>query len=249
MNRSPTAELPHDEAWRLLPWLANGSLEGEELCSLLDHLKGCPTCREELRFLPELRAAQDAFPEVDDGSEAALRRVLARVERGEPAKGGRAGGEGRVAVPLRALRDLIASPRGVRVALASQLAVIVVLVGVLAMRLPSAVSAGSESRDPATEVVATDATFRTLSDGEGGATDRAGVADGLEVRLVFAPEVTAAELLELLRSTGGEIVAGPSSVGAFTARLSSRDVERESTTLELLRGRSEVLLAEPVAWP
>ena len=50
-------ELAHETAWDLLPWLAQGNLEGRELRATLDHLKSCAVCREELRYLPELRAA------------------------------------------------------------------------------------------------------------------------------------------------------------------------------------------------
>lgn len=49
----------HDDTWQLLPWLAQGTLRGRELRKTLDHLKTCSACREELRYLPELRSVAD----------------------------------------------------------------------------------------------------------------------------------------------------------------------------------------------
>lgn len=47
----------HAEADRLLPWLANGSLEGEELAMVRAHLDECAACRRELAWLRSLQTA------------------------------------------------------------------------------------------------------------------------------------------------------------------------------------------------
>jgi hypothetical protein len=41
----------------LLPWYVTGTLEAEELAAFREHLAGCPTCREEMGFLTEVREA------------------------------------------------------------------------------------------------------------------------------------------------------------------------------------------------
>lgn len=47
----------HAEADRLLPWLVNGTLEGEELAMVRAHLDECAACRRELAWLHSLQAA------------------------------------------------------------------------------------------------------------------------------------------------------------------------------------------------
>ena len=54
----------HTEADRLLPWLANGTLEGEELMRVRAHLDQCAACRNELDWLRSLQGAyaEEATP-------------------------------------------------------------------------------------------------------------------------------------------------------------------------------------------
>lgn len=47
----------HTEADRLLPWLVNGTLEGEELMRVRAHLDQCAACRHELEWLRSLQGA------------------------------------------------------------------------------------------------------------------------------------------------------------------------------------------------
>ena len=47
----------HAEAQRLLPWLANGTLEPDEAARVHRHLAGCRACQDELEALQSLRVA------------------------------------------------------------------------------------------------------------------------------------------------------------------------------------------------
>ena len=49
-------EMIHGDVEHLLPWYANGSLEGTELRGVARHLEQCEACREELKFLGDVRA-------------------------------------------------------------------------------------------------------------------------------------------------------------------------------------------------
>lgn len=49
-------EMTHGEVESLLPWYANGALEGTELRAVAKHLERCEGCREELKFLGDVRA-------------------------------------------------------------------------------------------------------------------------------------------------------------------------------------------------
>jgi anti-sigma factor RsiW len=47
----------HQAAEELLPWFVNGTLEGEELALVVQHLEECVRCQHELDALRELQAA------------------------------------------------------------------------------------------------------------------------------------------------------------------------------------------------
>ncbi|HEX6928498.1 MAG TPA: zf-HC2 domain-containing protein [Gammaproteobacteria bacterium] len=49
-------EMEHGRIHALLPWYANGALEGSELRRVAAHLGDCEACREELKFLGDVRA-------------------------------------------------------------------------------------------------------------------------------------------------------------------------------------------------
>ena len=75
--------MSHEEAWELLPWLANDSLRGDELNAVLEHLKGCAACRDELRFLPELRLVSDQVRPEAPPSSTIPQRLNSRIEAHE----------------------------------------------------------------------------------------------------------------------------------------------------------------------
>ncbi len=53
----PTGDAAHKVADVLLPWLANGTLEGDQLAFVEAHLRDCAQCRSELAWLRGLNAA------------------------------------------------------------------------------------------------------------------------------------------------------------------------------------------------
>ena len=55
----------HEEAWRSLPWLANGRLSQAERDNIEPHVRACAACREELARRAEAGVDQhewDAVP-------------------------------------------------------------------------------------------------------------------------------------------------------------------------------------------
>lgn len=213
-----TRTIDHPESWALLPWLANGTLEGGELEGLLEHLKACRVCREELRFLPELRLSADAAP-APAWAPAPPPRLWARIEAYEREREGRRGASWR-----RWLERLAPLPEGLRrLALAQG-----VLLLVLALAL---VRAWAPAPGPA---------FRTLARGA----PPAAVQAAPELGVVFAEGTLERELREALAAARAEIAAGPSAAGVYTLRLlvgASMDA-----ALAELRARPFVALAEPV---
>lgn len=206
----------HETAWTLLPWLAMNRLDGEELEGVLEHLKTCAECRDELRFLPEISGLADEDPDStsDHGLERNLRRLHHRIEDRE----GRTGSGAR----WQSSRLVLAAA-----------ALLVASLSLILLRTEPEPVAGA----------AGPAIFRTLSD-----PPSAGPAlRGERIRVVFSPDATISSIETLLGERDLEVVEGPGSRGIWTLRPSSGS--DASRTVEKLRQRSEVRLAEVVGRP
>lgn len=234
-------ELNHQAAWNSLPWLANGTLEGEELHSLLDHLKVCTICRSELSFLPELRTSLGALAvqeETAPDPAASFRQLMTRID-----------GEDRASTPegtgfgssFRQAWGLI-PVWGRRLILAQGIALVVLAVLVAgsssALSGASARSAMNGEADLGPQIES--GQFRTLSDP--GASP---LPDAFQLRVIFHPDTPEGRLRELVRGVEGSIVEGPSSVGAYTVAVpqasSSGSVRDAETQLQESR---EILFVE-----
>jgi hypothetical protein len=89
--------------------------------------------------------------------------------------------------------------------------------------------------------------FRTLSDPPPPPAASAGASR--QVRVVFAATATEADMRRLLLEVHGELVGGPSSLGAYVVALpaSGAGAEPWPLVLEHLRTHPLVRIAEPVA--
>lgn len=224
----------HDEAWDLLPWYVNESLEGAERREVEEHLAACGICREEVRYWRSVSALAreegDLAVSPQEGLERLRRR---RVEARRDAPASRPSGGTGSGWRRRLLAPWWDTPRPVRWLAAAQLAGLVVLAGILALQPPGrgtqALAAGSaESRV---------ANFRTLADPSTTAASEAAF-----VRVVFAEQTREREMRGVLISVGGRIVAGPSPTGVYTVELAPGDDPRR--VLETLRSFRHILFAE-----
>jgi hypothetical protein len=70
---------------------------------------------------------------------------------------------------------------------------------------------------------------------------------GMTVSLVFAETMTEVEIRNLLKSTGGQIVSGPSDLGVYTIELSSSKITqvRADELLAVYRKNPNVRILEP----
>ena len=218
---SPDPEIrpaPHEAARLALPWLANGTLDGDERRGVEAHVAACDECAADLaderRLRDELRRATAVSPAPHP---VQLSRLWSRIEgfaSSAPApRRGRAGW------------TLAGWPRAARWLVAAQAATILLLLALGA-------SLGRERP----------ATFRTLA-----ADDLAnvGAASTERLRVVFADTLDQRGLREILLPLGAEIVAGPSPLGVYTLVLPA-DAEPIGWVLAHLRARPEVRFAEPV---
>lgn len=70
----------HKVADVLLPWFVNGTLEGDELDFVQNHLGSCGSCQREVEWLRELHAACVAG-EDDPDAASALRQLRRKLEK------------------------------------------------------------------------------------------------------------------------------------------------------------------------
>ncbi len=214
----------HQRIWELLPWYANGSLDGREQEMVESHLAACPRCREEaLTCQRTAEAVKSAGETAPSPHPVQLQRVLARIEASEQERRAGAGWKAR----LRGLAE--ATPGPLRRALAAQAAVILVLLGLLVWREMR------PQRAPAEPVL-----YSTLSAPAEAPAPKAGL------RLMFSPQATERQIRALLAGIQGQITAGPSPLGVYTVEVPAAG-DPIAVVLARLRSEPEVVFAEPAA--
>ena len=72
--------LSHEESWRLLPWLANGRLEGAERVRLERHVRGCEACAQELSLQRLWCDALTAPERVTYAPAPSFRKLMERID-------------------------------------------------------------------------------------------------------------------------------------------------------------------------
>ncbi|MCL4836405.1 MAG: zf-HC2 domain-containing protein [Thermoanaerobaculia bacterium] len=208
------------EVVELLPWLAGGALEPAELALVERHLEGCAACREEAarcRAERGLLRAEAAPPPVPHPAQ--LERLFDRIDRGEGPED--EGDEtARPAARTRRAGWLRRTPAPARWLLAAQLAALAGL--------------GLWTLWDRPDI---EPSFRTL--GVAAAPAPAG-----DLRVVFSPTASEAEIRSLLLSMRAVVVAGPSPAGAYTLVLPAD--ESRDAAVDLLRADPRIRLAEAV---
>ncbi|HEV8240732.1 MAG TPA: zf-HC2 domain-containing protein [Thermoanaerobaculia bacterium] len=212
-DRQP--ELTHHQAWELLPWLVNETLEPAEHAAVEAHLAVCGECRLETERCRALQLEVRSAEVAPSPHPAQLAQLMRRVDEVE-----------RTSRRPRLVRLLGARKVNVWWALAAQAAAVVVLLAVIFWPSPP-------SR------------FRTLSDPAPPVTM---TASQQQVRVVFTPNATEAEMRRVLLEVRGEVVGGPSPLGAYTIAVpGGAEAEPLALVLDHLREDPHVRFAEPVA--
>ncbi len=209
-----------DEAALLLPWYVNGTLAPTDAQRFEAHLADCAACRAELREQQQLRSLMRTPAQVEYAPQAGWRRLLARIDAD-----GAVDDEAPTvaAIPPAAARE--------RSRTTPWLAAAVVVQAVALAALAGAGLLGGPASDSAPR-------YRTLTS--------APAPPGVELRVVFTPATTLAELGELLRANRLDAVAGPSEAGLFTLALprSANGDDAPRAVLARLRADPHVLFAE-----
>jgi hypothetical protein len=223
--QAPSPYSNHEEIWLLLPWYANGSLDGTEADMVKNHLGVCLTCRKEFAVQQELLKTLKRAPLAGISPRDSFERLISRIEQeaasGQAPVGGR---KPRAAAGWMAALQQFMTSRRLAVAVAS---------GVLVLTLPFL---------PRGTPVATAPSYHTVAN----AGSLAQYATN-DVRVVFADHVTEREIAGLLNSVHGHIVDGPTDLGVYTVRITAIDPSENAVlrSLERLRENQAVILAEP----
>jgi anti-sigma factor RsiW len=220
MNRQEDRqERIHARIWDLIPWYVNGSLPVGERQTVEDHLALCPRCREEERFCRvTAEALQRAGEMAPSPHPVQLARLMARIDEAD--KEPRSGRLRRLLAGLRSWQP--ANPA--RAMLVAQLAIVLLLAGLVVW----------QGRQPAAPAV-----YKTLSDSEAPQTGAA------PIRVLFSEDATERQIRELLLGVHGEIVGGPSAIGAYTLEIRPGG-DPQGVVLAYLRSHPKVRFAEPV---
>jgi hypothetical protein len=72
--------LSHEQAWALIPWIANESIEGDEREAALAHLSACASCRGELDAQQRLRSLMRQPGSIDYSPGPSLQKLLWRLD-------------------------------------------------------------------------------------------------------------------------------------------------------------------------
>lgn len=222
MNQSTTAsqhQYQHQQVQLLLPWYVNQSLLKHEHRLVEHHIRYCLPCRKELDSLRKLAEAAAQVSDQDLAAETSFASLRAKL----PAR-------------TQSTASVKTTPPGRIGKFANKTSVgFAIAASLLLMVIPLTL-----------HTVQTNLTgdYYTLS------AAKPESARGEELRVVFAKSLSDAEITAVLAEIHGQLVGGPNSVGALTVRLEAAGSSPHlQEAVALLRGRQDVLLAEPVTQP
>jgi hypothetical protein len=181
----------HDEAWLLLPWLANGRLSSEQLVWVEEHVQSCAKCAEDLAVQQRLCEAFTVPDRVTYAPGPSFRKLLDKLdspsleesEKTEPRVRARAG--------TSRLRQAWWRPPGFAWA-----ASFILMVGMTAM-----IATAYRWSQPA---------YVTHSDS---AVAAVAAAHPSVLHISFDRGVTVGEAGEVLRINGAQMIDGPDAIG------------------------------------
>lgn len=227
----PSRLLPrrvHHEVWMLLPWYANGTLKGAEFDLVEQHLRVCMICRREIIEQQRLAQAISESHVMEPAPQVSFARLMQRLDReGQQAHQGEIG-RNRLRSQWTRLLEWLSGAR-----LPQRAWIAVPLLLLLMVLVPTArFWLSSTSKEPQ---------YHTLS-----TANSVPAAGSNEIRVIFAKTISPDEVRQLLRSLHAEIVAGPSSSGAYTVRIATSDHSNQDMLAALVRLHRHpgVLLAE-----
>ncbi len=230
MDRHSPNTNPHDEVAHSIPWLVNGTLDGEAATALREHLAVCPRCRESYESEKRLYETMRAEGPLVFAGEPSFQKLMARIESAERApsmdlpheasSGGRARSSPR--------RNLSRTSIAIRWLAAAALIESAGL-GVLAWHwhTPSLSPARYETLTSPARTYGTNA----------------------RARVVFRSDLSLHDLANVLHGVDAHIIDGPTDANVYTLGFADQvsSPDQLEAHLAALRAQTAVLFAEPVS--
>jgi Putative zinc-finger len=183
----------HEEAWRSLPWLANGRLSQAERDKIEPHVRDCAACREELAFQRLLCNVLTEPDRVTYAPGPSFRKLMDRID-GAPSPARKT--EERDKAPAASIRRQADKPISLSTWRPPGLAWAASFI--LAIGLGGIVTTVYRSSQPLYKTH-TDAAHATVN----------------VLHISFDRSVTVGEAETTLRSSGARVIEGPDSSGIF----------------------------------
>lgn len=218
----------HQQATLLLPWYVNRTLHSDEFHLVESHLKSCLICKIELANLQKLSASISQEDMIAPVAHASFLQLKNRIHKNEtPAK------------KKSWFFDCLFSFRLWLSSLSTKnltsLYPSFVLGSVLLLTFSLISPAFFAENQNSTDL------FRTLS------SSKPITGKQNEIRLVFSNEVTQNEIMQIVNSVQGQIVAGPTLQGVYRVSIGKEEINSENLikAISLLQNKKQVIFAEP----
>lgn len=223
----PVLSREHEETRQLLPWYLNGTLEGEELQRVRQHLGMCLVCRQELTGMRRQAECIEAHDQPLAQPDQSFARLMHRIKADKDRHPFQKLISGWITnAKNRPSRWIVRRPVWAG-ALLLLVTISITTSGVVLYRgLPEPVTYRTLADTPPASVTSP-ATERTL-------------------RAVFDGSLNLGDFQKLLRECAVTISAGPNSAGAYTLQATAGSSDGRQNALICLRAKSVVLFAEPV---
>jgi hypothetical protein len=215
----------HEEAWLLLPWLANGALRGGDRGWVEEHVRGCVACANELEAQRRVCAVLTEPERVSYAPGPSFRKLLERID---------ANGTGRAPLPARRTAAAAAATAAARSARRAAYAwrppgLAWAATFVLAVGLGAATVTAYYWSQPRY------ATF----------TSPASVTPGT-LHIAFDRTIAVSEAEDALRAAGARVITGPDASGIFGVAPVAGGVAQLPALAMRLRGDARVRWVEPL---
>lgn len=220
MTETRNPPLSHDEAQEMLPWSVNGRLPPSDAARFDAHLEVCPECQEDVEYERRIRTAVRQGSRIEYAPQPGFQNLWSRIGTTERN------------TSRSPVDQYQAEPIGQPGTVASHWRLAAAALVGLAVGLLSGGGRDTDRGD-------IPALYSTASS-PGSSRDA-----GAQIRVVFAPEMTVAELTQFVREARLTIVSGPTEAGVYELA-GSQTGESAQAALAWLRADRRVRFAEPV---
>ncbi len=229
MSHNPqTDSSEHTEALLLLPWYVNKTLHKNEMLLVEKHLKSCFLCKMEIPNLQKLSTVihQEELLAPAAAARTSFLQLKNRIHNNQ------ASAKQKTAVipTMLAIRLWFSSfsEKNGGVAYPS-IALASLLLLTFSLILPAFQAKNQHNGN----------VFHTLS------SSTLNSYPQNEIRLIFSSETTQSEMIQILSSVQGQIVAGPTDKGLYKIQIERETIPNIAKTISLLRNNKQIIFAEP----